>query len=137
MAKLLPHRLEIAKAIRQQIAAGVAMKTVLDYIQKFKDAPTSLNGMYKTYRNDIADARATMAEEMGNIVIQAARDGDWKAAELYLRSKAGWSPTQTIVEAEPEQETTDNGAIDDLLALLGKKKEVPDNDDEEEANSKE
>ena len=132
MAKLLPHRLEIAKAIRQQIAAGVAMKTILDYIQKFKDAPTSMNGMYRTYRNDIADARASIAEEMGNVVIQAARDGDWKAAELYLRSRAGWSPTQTIVETEPEQETTDNGAIDDLLALLGKKREVADNGSEED-----
>jgi len=110
----------------------VAMKTILDYIQKFKDAPTSMNGMYRTYRNDIADARASIAEEMGNVVIQAARDGDWKAAELYLRSRAGWSPTQTIVETEPEQETTDNGAIDDLLALLGKKREVPDNGSEED-----
>lgn len=122
MALALPHRLEIAKAIRQQISAGVSMKAILDYIQKFKDAPTSMNGMYKTYRNDIADARATIQEEMGNVVIKAARDGDWKAAELFLRSKAGWSPTQTIVEAEPEQEVSDNGAIDDLIALLGKKK---------------
>ncbi len=125
MAHALPHRLEIAKAIRSQIAAGVSMKTILDYIQKFKDAPTSMNGMYKTYRNDIADARASIQEEMGNIVIAAAREGDWKAAELFLRSKAGWSPTQTIVEAEPEQETSDNGAIDDLIALLGKKKPEP------------
>ena len=124
MAEKLPHRLEIATAIRAQIKAGVAMKVILDYIQKFKDAPTSMNGMYKTYRDDIAQARASIQEEMGNIVINAAREGDWKAAELYLRSKAGWSPTQTIVEAEPEQETSDNGAIDDLIALLGTKRKA-------------
>lgn len=121
-AHLLPHRLEIATAIRRQIAAGVSMKVILDDIQKYKDAPSSMNGMYKTYRNDIAEARAKIQEEMGSVVVQAARDGDWKAAELFLRSKAGWSPTQTIVEAEPEQEVSDNGAIDDLIALLGKKK---------------
>jgi hypothetical protein len=41
---------------------------------------------------------------------------------LVLRSKAGWSPTQTIVEAEPEDESSDTGAIDDLLTLLGNRK---------------
>lgn len=122
MAHALPHRLEIAKAVRSQITAGVSMKAILDYIQKFKDAPSSMNGLYKTYRNDIAEARATILEEMGNVVINAARDGDWKAAELFLRSKGNWSPTQTIIETEPEQEASDNGAIDDLIALLGKKK---------------
>jgi len=122
MAEALKHKMEIATAIRRQIGAGVAMRVILDYIQQFKDAPTSMNGMYKTYRADIADARANLQEEMGNVVISAAKSGDWKAAELVLRSKAGWSPTQTIIEAEPEDETSDNGAIDDLLALLGKKK---------------
>ena len=122
-ARLLPHRMNIATAIRRQIAAGVQMKVILDFIQQFDDAPTSLNGMYKTYRADIADARASLQEQMGNVVINAAKAGDWKAAELVLRSKAGWSPTQTIIEAEPEDETSDNGAIDDLLALLGRKKD--------------
>jgi hypothetical protein len=105
MAELLKHKMEIATAIRRQIGAGVAM-----------------NGMYKTYRADIADARANLQEEMGSVVINAAKGGDWKAAELVLRSKAGWSPTQTVVEGEPEDEASDTGAIDDLLALLGKRK---------------
>lgn len=134
MAALLKHNLKIAEAIRRQIKAGVAMKVILDDIQRYDNAPTSMNGMYRTYRSDIADARAIIQEEMGNVVINAARNGDWKAAELFLRSKAGWSPTQTIVEAEPEQETSDNGAIDDLLALLGKSPKKPDNPDEEESN---
>lgn len=121
-AHLIPHRMEIAKAIRRQIASGVAMRVILDDIQQYKDAPSSMNGMYKTYRNDIAQARANIQEEMGNVVITAARGGDWKAAELFLRSKAGWSPTQTIIEADPEDESSDTGAIDDLIALLGIKK---------------
>lgn len=122
MAEPLKHKMEIATAIRRQIGAGVAMKVILDFIQQFKDAPSSMNGMYKTYRADIADARANLQEEMGSVVINAAKGGDWKAAELVLRSKAGWSPTQTIVEAEPEDETSDTGAIDDLLAMLSLKK---------------
>ena len=122
MPEALKHRLEIATAVRRQIGSGVAMKVILDYIQQFKDAPTSMNGLYRTYRADIADARANLQEEMGSVVINAAKGGDWKAAELVLRSKAGWSPTQTIVEAEPEDESSDTGAIDDLIALLGIKK---------------
>ena len=116
-----PHRMEIATAVRRQIAAGVSMRVILDDIQKHKDAPSSMNTLYKVYRNDIAEARASIQEEMGSVVINAAREGDWKAAELFLRSKGGWSPTQTIVEAEPEDETSDNGAIDDLIALLNLK----------------
>ena len=86
MAELLKHKMEIATAIRRQIGAGVAMKVILDFIQQFKDAPSSMNGMYKTYRADIADARANLQEEMGSVVINAAKGGDWKAAELVLRS---------------------------------------------------
>ena len=131
MPTLLPHNIKIAQVVRQKIKAGVSMKVILDDIQKYDHAPTSMNGLYKTYRNDIAEARSDIQEEMGNIVIKSARGGDWKAAELFLRSKAGWSPTQTIVEAEPETEASDNGAIDDLIALLGKSKKK---DEEEKEN---
>jgi len=120
MAEALKHNLKVATHIRKAIAAGVSMKVILDDIQKYNGAPTSMNGMYKTYRNDIAEARANLHEEMGMVVVNAAKGGDWKAAELVLRSKAGWSPTQTIVEATPEDEAGDTSAIDDLLALLGK-----------------
>jgi len=45
-----------------------------------------------------------------------------KAAELFLRSKAGWNPTLKIEEVEPDEVKEDTAAIDDLLALLGRKK---------------
>jgi hypothetical protein len=45
-----------------------------------------------------------------------------KAAELFLRSKAGWNPTIKIEEVDPEDIKEDTGAIDDLMALLGKAK---------------
>ena len=122
MAEALKPIMEVSVAIRRMIGAGVGMRVILDSIQQYTGAPSSMGGMYKTYRADIADARVNLQEAMGNVVISAAMDGDWKAAELVLRSKAGWSPTQTIVEGEPEDESSDTGAIDDLLALLGKKK---------------
>ena len=123
MAEKLTHNLYIATYIRKAIRAGVAMKVILDDIQKYDDAPRSMNGMYTTYRHDIAEARATIQEEVGAVVVKKALEGDMKAAELFLRSKAGWNPTIKIEEVDPEDEKEDTGAIDDLLALLGRKKE--------------
>jgi hypothetical protein len=122
MAEKLKHNLHIATYIRKAIKAGVAMKVILDNIQKYDNAPSSMNGMYKTYRNDIAEARADIQEAVGAVVVAKALDGDLKAAELFLRSKAGWNPTVKVEEVDPEEVKEDTGAIDDLLALLGKKK---------------
>ena len=121
MAEKLKHNLHIATYIRKAIKAGVSMKVILDKIQSYDGAPSSMNGMYKTYRDDIAAARADIQEAVGSVVVQKALDGDLRAAELFLRSKAGWSPTQTVVEAEPESENEQTSAIDDLIALLGVK----------------
>jgi hypothetical protein len=122
MAEKLKHNLHIATYIRKAIRAGVAMKVILDNIQKYDHAPSSMNGMYKTYRNDIAESRATIQEEVGAVLVKKALDGDMKAVELFLRSKAGWNPTIKVEEVDPEEVKEDTGAIDDLLALLGKKK---------------
>jgi len=122
MAEKLKHNLHIGTYIRKAIKAGVSMKVILDNIQKYDHAPSSMNGMYKTYREDIASARADIQEAVGAVVVQKALDGDMKAAELFLRSKAGWNPTIKIEEVDPDDIKEDTAAIDDLMALLGKKK---------------
>ena len=122
MADKLIHNLKIATYIRKAIRAGVSMKVILDNIQNYDHAPSSMAGMYSAYRNDIAEARASIQEAVGAIVVQKALDGDIKAAELFLRSKAGWNPTIKIEEVDPEDIKEDTGAIDDLMALLGKLK---------------
>lgn len=127
MAEKLKHNLHIATYIRKAIKAGVSMKVILDKIQSYAGAPSSMNGMYKTYRDDIAAARADIQEAVGAVVVAKALEGDMRAAELFLRSKAGWSPTQTVVEAEPDEVKEETGAIDDLMALLNLKKKEDDN----------
>lgn len=122
MAEKLKHNLVIGTYIRKAIKAGVSMKVILDNIQKYDHAPSSMNGMYKTYREDIASARADIQEAVGAVVVAKALDGDMKAAELFLRSKAGWNPTIKIEEVDPDDIKEDTAAIDDLMALLGKKK---------------
>jgi len=118
----------IAKAVRQGIRNGVAVKDIMASIQKYQNAPSSSATFYKLYGDDIAQERAEIVGMIGSVVIQQALDGDLKAAEFYLRSKGGWSPTQTNIEVEGSGDADeDTGAIDSLMALLGKTNESPDN----------
>ena len=124
-AQSLPHDMKIATKIRAGICAGVSMRVIFDSVVTMKNAPKSYQTFYKIYRDDIAASRASIQEEIGSVVINAAKGGDLKAAELFLRSRAGWNPTIKIEEVEPEDVAEDTGAIDDLLALLGKKRPEP------------
>ena len=84
--------------------------------------------MYKIYGELIAETRADVVGQVGSVIVQQALDGDFKAAEFYLRSKGGWSPTQTINEVEQSEDPdTDEGAIDTLMMLLGKNDPDEDN----------
>lgn len=122
MASPLPHDIKIASKIRAGIKAGVSMRVIFDSVATMNNAPKSYQTFYKIYRDDIADARSDIQEKIGNVVVSAALEGDLKAAELFLRSRAGWNPVTKIVEEDPEDVSEDTGAIDDLLTLLGKKK---------------
>ena len=118
----------IAKAVRQGIRNGVAVKDIMASVQKYQQAPSSSATFYKLYGDDIAQERAEIVGLIGSVVIQQAIDGDFKAAEFYLRSKGGWSPTQTNIEVEGSGDADeDTGAIDSLMSLLGKTNESPDN----------
>lgn len=118
----------IAKSVRQGIRNGVAVKDIMASIQKYQLAPSSSATFYKLYGDDIAQERADIVGQIGAVVIQQALEGDFKAAEFYLRSKGGWSPTQTNIEVEGSGDADeDTGAIDSLMSLLGKSNESPDN----------
>ena len=121
-AASLPHDIKIATKIRAGIAAGVSMRVIFDSVAIMKNAPKSYQTFYKIYRDDIADSRASIQQEIGSVVINAAKGGDLKAAELFLRSRAGWNPTVKILEEDPDDVSEDTGAIEDLLALLGMEK---------------
>ena len=111
----------IAKAVRKGIRNGVAVRDILASIQKYQQAPSSTATFYKLYGEDIAAERADIVGQVGSVVIQQALDGDFKAAELFLRSKGGWSPTSTVNEVEQtENPDEDESAINSLMTLLGK-----------------
>lgn len=124
----LKYSENIAKAVRQGIRNGVAVKDIMASIQKYQNAPSSSATFYKLYGDDIAQERADIVGQIGSVVIQQALLGDFKSQELYLRSKGGWSPTQTNIEVEGSGDADeDTGAIDSLMSLLGKSNESPDN----------
>jgi hypothetical protein len=117
----IPYSEIIAKKVREGIRNGVSVKDIMASIQKYQNAPSSTATFYKLYGQDIADTKAEIVGQVGSVVIQQALDGDFKAAELFLRSKGGWSPTQTINETElTDDPDTDESAIDSLMTLLGK-----------------
>ena len=131
MAEAIPYSNLIAKRVRQGIRDGVSVRDIMGSIQKYQNAPNSLTTFYKLYGQDISEEKADIVGKVGNVVINAALSGDFKSAELFLRSKGGWSPTSTINEVEQlEDPDTDESAIDSLMTLLGKKQ--PDNGDTQE-----
>ena len=70
---------------------------------------------------EISQTRADIIGKIGNVVINSALQGDFKAAEFYLRSKGGWSPNSTVNEVEQETDPDEDlAAVDSVMSLLGK-----------------
>ena len=123
----------IAKYVRQAVQDGVQIKDILATVnKKYQDAPRNNAMLYKLYGGDIAEARADITQQVGNVVIQQALDGHFPSQDLFLRSKAGWSPKETQqledIEGDPDE---DSSAINSLLNLLGHGSELQ----EEDSNS--
>ena len=117
----------VEKHILDCIEGGVGIRDMIASMQHLQDAPKSLSTLYKIYGDFIHKERARINGAVGKRVIEQALYGDpkegitFKSQELFLRSKGGWSPTNTVVEAEQDVDPDmDESAIDTLMALLGK-----------------
>ena len=121
MAEALRYSKLVEKHILDCIKGGVGIRQMIASMQHLQDAPKSLSTLYKIYGNYIEAERAKLNSAVGKKVIDQALEGDFKSQELFLRSKGGWSPTQTNIEVEQETDPDmDESAIDILLSLLGK-----------------
>ena len=121
MAEALRYSKLVEKHILDCIKGGVGIRQMIASMQHLQDAPKSLSTLYKIYGNFIEAERAKLNSAVGKKVIDQALEGDFKSQELFLRSKGGWSPTQTNIEVEQETDPDmDESAIDILLSLLGK-----------------
>lgn len=121
MAEQLPYSKHVEKHILDCIQGGVGIRDMIASMQHLQGAPKSLSTLYKIYGDFIHRERAKINGMVGKKVIDQALEGDFKSQELFLRSKGGWSPTNTVVEAEQDVDPDmDESAVDTLLALLGK-----------------
>ena len=124
MPEALPYSKLVEKHILECIQGGVGIRQMIASMQHLQDAPKSLSTLYKIYGNYIEAERAKINGAVGKKVIDQALQGDFKSQELFLRSKGGWSPSNTNVEVEQDVDPDmDESAVDTLMGLLGKNRE--------------
>jgi len=126
MLQKLPYSKVVEKAVLELIRGGVSVRQICPAISHLNDAPKSLSTLYKWYGTAIEAERAKINAAVGARVIDQALYGDvqdgitFKSQELFLRSKGGWSPQNTVNEVDqvvdPE---VDEAAADTLMNLLG------------------
>jgi len=115
----LPYSKNVEKHVLDCIQGGVGIREMLASMQHLQNAPKSLSTLYKIYGQIIHSERARINAAVGRKVIDQALEGDFKSQELFLRSKGGWSPKETIETTEGIDEDTDESAVDSLMTLLG------------------
>ena len=124
MRQKLPKNPNIARKVREGISGGVTVRNIFASVLHMKDAPQSYTTFYKLYREDMDDVKFTLDAKVGKTVIDQALEGDFKSQELYLRSRAGWSPSSHVQEQEVGTEDEENeGAVNALMVALGKEAE--------------
>lgn len=119
---------KIAAAVRKKAASGVPVTEIFASIQNYQNAPRSMTGFYKYYREDMDAARGEVTEKIANKIIAKALEGDdFRAQQLWLTTKGGWSTNNThnIIEAEENEEERTN-ALNVLMGKLGFNKEKED-----------
>lgn len=120
MPAKLPYSKLVEKHILECIKGGISIRQMIASMQHLQDAPKSLSTMYQTYGNFIEAERAKINGAVGKKVIDQALAGDFKSQELFLRSKGGWSPSNTVNEVEQDVDPElDQSAIGTLMGLLG------------------
>ena len=130
MIPALPYSKLVEKHILECIQGGIGIRQMIASMQHLQDAPKSLSTMYKIYGSFIEMERAKINGAVGKKVIDQALEGDFKSQELFLRSKGGWSPTQTNIEVEQETDPDlDESAVDTLMSLLGYNENAPEEEE--------
>ena len=126
MADPLPYSKNVEKHILECIKGGIPIRQMIASMGHLQGAPKSLSTMYKIYGSFMEMERTKINGAVGKRVIDQALYGDvrdgvtWKSQELFLRSKGGWSPQNTVTEVDQEVDPElDEAATDTLMNLLG------------------
>lgn len=115
---------KIAAAVRKKAAAGVSVREIFASIQSYQNSPGSLTTFYKYYADDLDAARGEITEQIGNKIVEQAKQGDYKSQELWLTTKGGWSKQNTNTNLDiPATEEETSSALELLMSKLGLDKE--------------
>ena len=132
MPNKLPYSKLVEKHIIKCLRSGVSIKDMHLSMQHFQNSPRSLTTMYSTYGQVIYGEKVEVISAIGSRIIDQAINGDpkdastYKSQELVMRSKGGWSPTQTNIEVEQETDPDlDESATSTLMSLMGFDNDAP------------
>jgi transposase len=88
---------------------------------------TVWNYLADTYAEELAgvreEAERLLIEESKQCVREAVKDGDWRAAQYVLKSRAGWTEKQQV------DVTSDGNSIERTVLILPDNGRGPDGDD--------
>lgn len=115
------HNKHVADYVRKRIARGATITSIVESASaKFESAPGQYRTFLKVYEKDIREAKALLEDDIGDMVIERAKESD-KILELLARSRGNFNPTEKVAVAEANLEDLDeDSAINDLMRLLGK-----------------
>jgi hypothetical protein len=120
--KKLKYSKHIAKKVKELIGNGVSITVILDSVQKYQEAPRSINTLYKIYGEDIAEARAELHNDLGKYAMVRIKAGSDAVLIHALKTKAGWTEKVIVEERDSDDPDENTDAISTLAVLLGRSK---------------
>jgi hypothetical protein len=115
--------MKIAVEVQRMTKAGVAVNVIFDKVKEMVNGPRSLTTFYKIYRGDLISAKASTHEAVGSLIMEKILVGkDYRAMELFAKTKMGWNEKVVVEERGPDDADQDTSAVDDLIAALNLKK---------------
>jgi hypothetical protein len=125
------HRNEhAARYVREGILKGRTVKSIIDgAIAKYSCVPHNHNTFMRVYGADIQDARDTMLDKIGKMVLSRAEESD-KILELLARSRGEFNPVDKHAVSEVDSgDLDDDSAVKSLMRMLGKDVEDDEGED--------
>lgn len=127
----------ITKQVVKLAKDGLSMKEIFACLEEdhdYQKLPQSLATFRRYYYDDFLKARGSQVAAVGNKLIEAALEGDYKSQELFLTTHSeAWMKKSTLEVAEVEDVDEERSALNGLLDALGIDTEE---DDNEEGHSK-
>lgn len=130
----VPKQGHIANFVKMHATNGLGFPEIFGLAKGkgFQYCPRSITTFRKLYYEDYQAAHSEVISEIGQKVLDAARAGDYKPAELFLttHSPAWMKKSAEFLQVQESDPEDDASAMNALMTALG----LSDSDDDEEEN---